>query len=382
VLKPADERELAEAISAGQPLEVVGRGTKRGMGRPVQAADTLDLSHFSGIEIYEPEELILSAGAATPLAEIEAALAAKGQALAFEPPDYSRLLGSAHAGTIGGVLACNLAGSRRIKAGAARDHVLEVKGVTGRGEPLKGGARVVKNVTGYDLPKLMANSWGTLAALTSVAFKVLPAPETEETLVVDGLDDPTAMRSMSAAMQSSCEVSGAAHLPDTKQTVLRLEGIPVSVAYRRDKLQAILGSFGACNVFGETDSRAMWKSIRDVLPLADSFTRAVWKLSVAPSDGAKVLNAIKAKLDARGFYDWAGGLVWLDCPANDDAGASVIRAAAGTGHAMLVRAPDPVRAAVDVFHPQEAALAALAQRVKEAFDPGNILNPGKMAGGR
>ena len=378
MLKPADQKDLIEIIAAGQPLELIGRGTKRAMGRPVQAAETLDLSRFTGVEIYEPDELILAAGAATPLADIERLLAQRGQQLAFEPPDYARLLGSAHAGTIGGALACNLSGPRRLKAGAARDHILEVKGVTGRGDALNGGARVVKNVTGYDLPKLMASSWGTLAALTTITFKVLPAAETEETVVLHGLDDETAMHAMSAAMQSSCEVAGAAHLPHTKQTILRLEGIPVSIAYRREKLLAILKAFGDCSTFAETESRKIWIAIRDVHPLADGFTRAVWKLSVAPMVGAGVLAAIKTQCDARGFYDWAGGLIWLDCPAEGDAGAAIVRAAVGPGHATLVRAPEALRASIDVFHPQAAALAALAARVKDAFDPQHILNPGRM----
>ena len=378
MLKPKSETELIDIIREGRPLEVAGRGTKRAMGCPVQAAETLDLSHFSGIEIYEPEELIFSAGAATPLSVIEAELAKMGQALAFEPPDYSRLLGSAHAGTIGGALACNLSGPRRIKAGAARDHVLEVKGVTGRGDAMIGGARVVKNVTGYDIPKLMANSWGTLAALTSVTFKALPAPETEETLAIEGLDSDTATKAMSAAMQSSCEVSGAAHLPDKRRTLLRLEGIPVSITYRREKLLALLGRFGPCALLPEAQSRAEWKAVRDVLPLADNLVRAVWKISVAPSQGAAVLDKITAKLGARGYLDWAGGLIWLDCAAVGDAGAAIIRAAIGPGHAMIVRAPEAIRATAGVFQPQAPALAALAARVKAAFDPADILNPGRM----
>jgi glycolate oxidase FAD binding subunit len=378
MLKPASQKELIDIIAAGQPLEVIGRGTKRAMGGLVQAAETLDLSRFTGVEIYEPDELILAAGAATPLSEIEAVLATRGQQLAFEPPDYSHLLGAAHGGTIGGALACNLSGPRRIKAGAARDHILEVKGVTGRGDPIIGGARVVKNVTGYDLPKLMANSWGTLAALTTITFKVLPAAETEESVVIEGLDDATAMRAMSAAMQSSCEVSGAAHLPGAKQTILRIEGIAVSVSYRREKLLGLLKPFGSCETLGEAQSRKAWIAIRDVHPLSDNLSRAVWKISVAPMAGAAVFAAIKAKFDARGFYDWAGGLIWLDCPADGDCGAAVIRAAVGPGHAMLARAPDAARAAVGVFHPQPAPLAALAARVKDAFDPDHTLNPGRM----
>ena len=319
--EPRNTPDLCDAIlGAGGPVEIVGTGTKRGIGRPVQAAATVSLARFAGIALYEPDELVLEAGAGTFRQEAEAALAKAGQCFAFEPPDLSRLLGGAHAGTLGGMLACNLSGPRRIKAGAARDHVLGVSGVTGAADMFKAGARVVKNVTGYDLPKLMAGSFGTLAALTSVTFKVLPRAETEETVSLSDLDDAAAVRAMSLAMRSSCEVSGAAHLPQSLTatgravTFLRLEGIPVSIAYRRDKLIGLLREFGAATVMPEADSRARWIAIRVVHALVDSANRAVWRLSVTPSMGAQVLARLP---QARGYYDWAGGLIWLDHPQDD-----------------------------------------------------------------
>lgn len=374
VLKPSTEAELSQAIAdaaaAGRPLELVGMGTKRGLGRPMQTAAALDLSGFTGIELYEPEELILEAAAGTPLAEIEKAVAARGQMLAFEPPG---------GGTIGGMVSCNLSGPRRIRAGAARDHVLGMRGVTGRADIFKAGARVMKNVTGYDMPKLLTGSHGTLAALTSVTIKVLPRPETEETLVLAGLDDETAIRAMSLALQSPCEVSGAAHLPGPSPlTLLRLEGIAPSVAYRRGKLAALLGEFGAAGTMPEKQSKKQWQAIGDVSPLAARPERCRWRISVAPSEAARVTARIAAGIDAHWFYDWGGGLVWLDVPATDDAGAAMVRGAAAPGHATLIRAPDPVRLAVPVFQPQEAALAALSARIKQAFDPAQILNPGRM----
>ncbi|MGQ0485218.1 MAG: glycolate oxidase subunit GlcE [Hyphomicrobiales bacterium] len=374
VLKPATEAELCEAIAdaaaSGRPLELIGTGSKRGFGRPMQTAATLDLSGFSGVQLYEPEELIVEAGAGTPLAEIEKAVAARGQQLAFEPPG---------GGTIGGTISCNLSGPRRIKAGAARDHVLGMRGVTGRGDIFKAGARVMKNVTGYDLPKLLTGSYGTLAALTSVTIKVLPKPETEETLAISGLDEMSAVRAMSLALQSPCEVSGAAHLPGAPpMTLLRLEGIAPSVAYRRDKLASLLKEFGAAGTLPEKQSKKQWRAIRDVSPLAARPGRCLWRISVAPSDGPRVTQKISASADARWFYDWGGGLVWLDVPSTDDAAEAVVRGAVVPGHATLIRAPDPVRAAVPVFQPQETALAALTRRVKQAFDPAQILNPGRM----
>ena len=375
-LKPASEAELAELVQAASgPFEIIGTGTKRGLGRPVQAAQTLDMSDFSDLAVYEPEELILEAGAAARLSDIETLVDGRGQQLAFEPPDLSKLLGSAHSGTLGGMICCNLAGPRRIKAGAARDHILGMRGVSGRGEIFKAGARVVKNVTGYDLPKLMTGSYGTFAALTSITLKVLPKPETEETIVLDGLDDAQAVAAMSLAMQSSCEVSGAAHVPG-EATYLRLEGIAPSVAYRRDALAKLLGR--PIQILAARSSMAKWRGIRDCALLADGFDRHVWRLSVTPSDAAAVIAALKAQLDLRYYFDWAGGLIWLDVPPTDDATSAIIRSALPTGHATLIRAPDHVRATVDVFQPQEAALAALSARVKTSFDSQHLFNPGRM----
>lgn len=376
VIRPESEAELSDAIGAATgPFEVAGTATKRAIGRPVQAAATLDLSGFSDVAVYEPEELILEAGAGARLSKIEALVDAKGQQLAFEPPDLSRLLGTAHSGTLGGMVACNLAGPRRIKAGAARDHILGIRAVSGRGELFKAGARVVKNVTGYDLPKLMCSSYGTLAVMTAVTLKVLPRPETEETIVIDGLDDAAAVAVMSEAMQSQAEVAGAAFIPG-EAVYLRLEGISPSVIARRDGLAKLLGR--PVQILAAASSQARWQAIRDVLPLADGHERHVWRLSVTPSDAPAIVARLKESLDLRYYLDWAGGLVWLDVPPSADASAALIRQAMPSGHATLIRAPEDVRAAVEVFQPQDAALAALSARVKAAFDPGRLLNPGRM----
>lgn len=377
VCQPESEEELAALLrGADQAFAVEGRGSKRALGKPVAAAQTLSLAGFSGIRIYEPEELILEAGAATPLAEIQDVLAARNQHLAFEPLDYSRLLGSSSPGTIGGVLSCNLSGPRRLSAGAARDHVLRVQGVSGNGDAFQAGARVVKNVTGYDLPKLMAGAFGTLACLTSVTFKVLPRAETEETLVVPGDDTGRAVEMMSAAMGSACEVSCAAHVQGVG-TALRLEGIAASVAYRRDRLWQVIGAKGT--FLQERDSRALWARVRDADALPRDEDDVVWKLSVTPSDAPRVLDTIRPKA---ALLDWAGGLIWLTLPSSDDAGATMVRNAITSGHATLMRAPESVRAAVEVFPPQPAALTALSMRVKQAFDARGILNPGRMGRGR
>ena len=379
IIKPATEAELVDCVrSAEGPLEIIGTGTKRGLGRPVQAAHTLDMSGFSDVIIYEPEELILETGAGAKLADIEMLIGAGGQQLAFEPPDFSAVLGSAHSGTIGGLIACNLSGSRRIKAGAARDHILGIRGVTGAGELFKSGARVVKNVTGYDMPKLLTGSYGTLAALTSIILKVLPRPESEETIVLEGLDDTEAVAALSLAMQSSCEVSGAAHIPG-EATYLRLEGIAPSVAYRRDQLAKALGR--PIQVLATRSSMAKWQSIRDATMFADNRSRPLWRLSVTPSDAPGIVKKLRTRTELRCCYDWAGGLLWIELPQSADAGTAMIRGALASGHAMLFRAPDAMRAALDVFQPQAPALAALSARVKVSFDPQHLFNPGRMTRG-
>src|SRR3984957_11478467 len=285
-LKPRDAKEVEQpigwALAEGKTLELIGRGTKRAIGRAAQWDATLDLSGLSGVTLYEPEELVLSAKAGTPLAEIEALVAASRQELAFEPMDYGMLLGGGSgAGTIGGAIAANLSGPRRIKAGAARDHFLGVGAVSGRGETFKSGGRVVKNVTGYDLCKLIAGSWGTLAAMTDVTIKTLPRAETEQTMLVLNLDEVTARKVMAAAMGSYGDVSAAAHLPaaaapriaetaaaQTAMTAFRLEGVAPSVAQRKTVLEKLLSPFGSLGTLGDAPSRAFWRAVRDVIPFA------------------------------------------------------------------------------------------------------------------
>ncbi|HHZ10538.1 MAG TPA: FAD-binding protein [Rhizobiales bacterium] len=382
------------AVSEEAPVEVVGHGTKRGIGRPSQTEHAIDLSRLTGVTLYEPEELVLSARAGTPLAEIEELLAGRGQQLAFEPMDYGRLFGTGPGrGTIGGALAANLSGPRRLKAGAARDHILGVAAVSGRGDAFRAGGRVVKNVTGYDLSKAMAGSWGTLAVVTDVTFKVLPAAETETTVLVRGLNDGDAAAAMALAMGSSAEVSSAAHLPEgvaarvaggalggDPATLLRVEGFGPSVAFRVDMLQGLLKNAGAIEIVAGETSRAIWRDIRDCAPFADGTMRPVWRVSMTPGSAAPFVFALRMEAGADAFYDWQGGLVWLRMEADPEAEAvRRLLKRFGGGHATLVRAEPQWLAAVPVFEPQPTALAALSRRFKEQFDPKGILNPGRMA---
>jgi len=399
-LKPRDVQEVEDAVrwalGNDKALEVAGQGTKRGIGRPSQTDITLDLTGLAGITLYEPAELVLSARSGTPLAEIEALLDKNNQQLAFEPMDYGPLMGGqAGQGTLGGAIAANLSGPRRIKAGAARDHFLGVTCVTGRAETIKSGGRVVKNVTGYDMCKVLAGSWGTLAAMTDITLKVLPKAEAEATVIVEGLDDARACAAMAATMGSSCDVSGAAHMPDhvasyfdglprpVAATALRLEGFGPSVKHRKEMLAALMKPFGPVTLLDEKDSRALWQSVRQVKPFAMNAARErpLWRISTAPSKGFEIAAMITPA--AQMFYDWAGGLLWVAMPFANEADAGSIRAAVKSagGHATLIRAPASVRASVDVFEPQDAALRALNKRVKESFDPKGVLNPGRMWAG-
>lgn len=388
--KPETTAQVVEAIAwaTGEetPVEILGTGTKRGFGRPMGNGNrtighAVDLSGLSGITLYEPEELVLSAWAGTPLAEIEAAVAEKGQMLAFEPPVLSRLYGGA-GGTLGGMIACNLAGPRRIKAGSARDHILGIEAVTGRGELVKSGGRVVKNVTGYDVSKLLTGSFGTLAALTQITIKVLPAPETIETVLLTGLDDAAAIRAMSQAMNSSHEVSAAACLPAAQAmavhggneavTAIRIEGFVPSVAARSAALQELLGPAGPVTTLDGEASKVFWASVRDVEPFVTG-DQALWRLSVTPSQAPAIVADMPG---AAVFYDWGGGLIWCQSDDGDSMRAAI--AAHGGGHATLIRGSEDARRTTDVFEPQPKPLAALSARVKESFDPRHILNPGRM----
>ena len=416
-LAPTDADGLADAVRwavAGEaPLEVIAGGSKQTLGRPVQSAATLSLAAFDGIVDYQPSELVLTAQAATPLATIEAALEAERQMLAFEPADYGPLLRASGGAdlrapggadlrapggaTLGGALACNLSGPRRIKAGAARDHFLGMHAVSGRGERFKAGGRVVKNVTGYDVCKLLAGSYGTLALMHEVTVKVLPAPERTRTVLVFGLEPAAALDALGAALGSAHEVSGAAHMPaeiaarsavsyvagaGAAVSAVRVEGFPASVEARCEALRALLGPFGAVEELHSKNSATLWREIRDVRAFADD-SRPLWRLSVPPASGAAAAARVAEAADVRALFDWGGGLLWLAVDGAPDAGEVPVRAAAMAvgGHATLVRADAPTRAARAVFQPQATGLAALTARIKRAFDPTGVLNPGRMYAG-
>jgi glycolate oxidase FAD binding subunit len=356
---PVSEAELSEIVCGlAEPVCVLGGGT-RGVSVPGAPLSTAALN---GITLYEPGALTMVAQAGTPVAQIEEMLASENQRLAFEPADHRALMGTTGEPTIGGVMAANVSGPRRIAVGAARDFLLGVRFVDGMGQVVKNGGRVMKNVTGYDLVKLMAGAHGTLGVLSEVSFKVLPRPETEATLVLHGLDDGAAVAALARALGSPFEVSAAAHDPSTGATLLRVEGFDASVRYRIQALKDLLG--GDATV--EESSTARWAAWRDVRAFA-GIEGDVWRVSCKPSDAPGLVA--KAGAEAV-MYDWAGGLIWMRMVAGCD-----LRAALGAygGHATLVRGTGQPR-----FEPEAVGVARITAGLRARFDPRGVFNQGLM----
>jgi glycolate oxidase FAD binding subunit len=391
-LQPSSEAEVAlavvEARASGLPLAIEGGGTRRGLGRPSQSAQTLSLAKLTGITLYEPSEMVIGAWAGTPLSEVVAALDAKGQMLAFEPMDHRVLLGSTGEPSMGAVAAANLSGPRRIMSGGCRDSLIGVRFVNGRGEIIKNGGRVMKNVTGLDLVKLQAGAFGTLGILTEVIFKVSPKSAARATVVFEGLADEAGVDVLCAAMGSPFEPTGVAHLPagvgaDVARTVLRIEGLEEQMIYRKAQLSKLFAKHGAPRVIEGDAHDALWASIRDVHFLAEPRSEAVWRISVPPTKGPQFVADVRKKRACRGYYDWSGGLIWLATAETAGAGAvDIQKIAAGVGgHATLVRGSEALRASVPVFQPLDPAIQTLQAGLKRSFDPDGILNPGRMVAG-
>jgi glycolate oxidase FAD binding subunit len=370
MIRPETEADLVEAVrTATGPLRLKGGGT-RSFGQP-DAGQELVLSGLAGVTLYEPGALTLVVRAGTPLAEVEATLAAEGQRLPFEPPDLRALLGTEGVSTIGGVVAANASGPRRMQAGACRDSLIGVRFVDGTGAVIRNGGRVMKNVTGYDLVKLMAGSHGTLGALTEVSFKLLPVPADEATLVFADLPPERAVSLMADAMGSPFEVTGAAHERGVG-TCLRLEGLAASVLYRAEELARRLRRYGSPRRETAAASAALWRSIRDVAAFAGK-PGDVWSVSTRASDAPGLIDRAAAQ-DV--LMDWGGARLWFRTDEGSD-----LRAVLGSfvGHATLVRASPETRARLATFPPEPPAIAALAQGLRARFDPRGILNPGLMA---
>ncbi len=381
------QQHIADAAGSGEPLALEGGGSKRWYGRPVAARETVSLAGFAGVVDYQPQELICIARPGTPLAELERLLEESGQMLAFEPPRWGE------GATLGGTIACNLSGPRRFKAGAARDHLLGFQAITGRGDVIRGGGKVVKNVTGYDLSKLMCGSFGTLGAFTELCVKVVPRPETERTVVVPGLEEPEALALLRAVSRTPHEPSGLACLPagtpmppsllgfaghPTALALVRLEGPERSVAERAAAVGAL--AKGASIQLERIASRGLWRSLRELEPLHVPRGERLWRVSVPPERGHGVLETLRQRGFVRGFYDWGGGLVWAVLSADADSAVHPAARAAG-GHARVLRNGPETRPAAEVFAPLPPAQRRLQEQLKRHFDPAGILNPGRMYAG-
>jgi glycolate oxidase FAD binding subunit len=369
---PGDAIDIVRnCVANDRTLRILGGGTRQSLGRDVSADEDIDVSGLTGITLYEPAELVMSARAGTPLADIEHELASRGQMMAFEPPDFQHILRTSGTPTIGSVFATNASGPRRVVSGAARDHLLGVTIVNGRGDIVRAGGRVMKNVTGLDVTKLICGAHGTLGLMTDVTFKVLPRPTFEETLLLPAQDLADAGTLMTRAMGSPYEVTGAAF--GGRDVMLRLEGFPDSVRYRRGALANLLGRHG--HTVEANESATLWRSVRSLAALDATADAEIWRVSVAPSKAATILAQLPG--DCLTMLDWSGGLIWLATETSFEATLRPAAEKAG-GHATLFRASAARRHAVSPFHPLAAGVRRLTQGLKASLDPAGIFNPGKM----
>ena len=398
-MRPATEKELAEIITTASAsktsLDIAGGGSKRAIGRPSNATTRVSMRVLQGITLYEPNEMVMGARAGTLLSEVQNVLAKGNQMLAFEPMELAGVVGGdARHATIGGVFATNASGPRRLTAGAARDHLMGIRAINGRGEIFKNGGRVMKNVTGYDLCKGLAGSWGTLSVFTEVTFKVMPKPQASTTLVMLGLSDEIAVEVLCSVMGTPYEITGAVHIQKPlavtldhmalrgqgkSVTAFRLETSPKSIIYRREKLMAALKVYGDIYDIDQKSSEQFWDEMTR-LSVFEGSDHPLWRISTAPAKGPKVVAAISRYMPVLAVYDWSGGLIWLDMPVTTDAGAADVRRVIASygGHATMIRADASTRAATDVFQTLEPGVQRLSQKLKATFDPENILNPGRM----
>lgn len=400
ISKITEEQQIADmldwALAGRHGLAIRGGGTKEGIGRPVTAEQTLDLSGLTGVEMYEPAELVMKAKAGTTISDVNALLRQSGQRLAFDPPDYGPLLGrAAEAATLGGIFSANLSGSARIKAGSARDHLLGVQGFTGRAQAFQTGSRVMKNVTGYDLCKLVAGSYGTLAIATSLTFKVLPRPEKTRTVLLYDAPLEMAQPLMTRGLSSVHDVAAATYLPadiaaqcdidyvkgpGKSVLALKIEGPGPSAEFRCAAIREMLQGEGAQEELHGMNSETFWAFVKNISPFVGT-TGTIWKLSIPPANAAKVIADILGKApEARYFLDWGGGLLWIALPEGfEEGGDGVVRGAlSGAGHATLIRGSNDLRQKIAPFQPQPEAIRKITARIKDGFDPENILNPGRM----
>lgn len=369
---------VADALRDDVKLAIVGGGSKEGIGRQI-AARELPVVGLSGVVDYDPAELVLTVKPGTPLVELVSLLEDNGQFFAFDPFDHGPMFGRAPgASTIGGIVASGVSGSRRVSSGAVRDHLLGFRAVSGRAEQFAAGGKVVKNVTGFDLSKVAAQSWGRLFVLTELTLKVTPRPNEHATLLLPALTDRDAIRAMVCAMGSQAEVAAAAHFPaktlnGESATIFRIHGFSPSVAARQAMLEALLADFGRLLALPTSEAEALWRALATLAPLETR--KMLWRINVTPQRACEVVESLGDE-HAAWVFDWAGALVWLA----SDADPTCVRAATERcgGHATLIRAEETVKACTPIFHPQALSIAALEDRVRRAFDPTGVFQTGRF----
>lgn len=388
---PADDREICalirEAAGTGGSFEIIGAGTKRKLGRPVSAAAFLDVSHISGVIDYQPHELVFSAKAGTPLVEIEAMLGARNQMLGFEPCDWAALFGEPTGRqTLAGAIAADVSGPRRVKHGGARDHVIGCRFINGSGELIRAGGPVIKNVTGFDVPKLMCGAFGTLGVLTELTLRVLPRPQRANTFVLRDCTAEAGLAALIRAAHIPVEATGlvymhgealrrfhSANSVSPGQALIRIEGSSAAITEKIEVLKQEFRSFDLV-VLDDVETRILFRRIAD----GAIFDREadLWRLCVPAAAAANAVGTLDPNL---WLADWAGGLIWLQMPATAESAAKLRRITAEFGgHASLFRASAEARREISVFQPETPVRADLTKSVKQAFDPQHLFNPGRM----
>ena len=397
ILKPTNEKEISEIIKEcykkNIPLEILGLGTKRSIGRNFQFEKTLDLSNYSGIIDYKPEELYIKVKSGTPIKDIKNELEKNNQHLAFEPVDFGFLFsGKKDEGTIGGVMSCNFAGPRRFKAGSIRDHILGFKGINGRGEIIKSGGTVVKNVTGYDLSKILSGAFGTLAVLSEITIKVLPKPESNKTLFINNPHLKKGLEYLHLSLSSSSDPSGAVFYPEIFRsfftfndltfsgpiTAIRMEGSTLSIDHRIKKLtDEIKVTNSETNVLSQDQSDIFWEDTRN-LKVFSKLKENLIRIVIPASEAFETLNRLK-DFDAKYFVDWGGSLIWLQLDSINTKILKDIKTIVRTasGYLTIIKIEENLKASIDVFT-VDPVKHEISEKIKKSFDPKMILNPGKM----
>lgn len=400
IFKPNSENEISEFVKfcnqKNIPIEIKGSGSKSNIGRNFQSEKTIDLSGYSGIIKYEPEELYIKVKSGTPINEISRELEKHNQQLAFEPTDFGYIFnGKSNPGTIGGTMACNFSGPRRFKSGSVRDHVLGVKIITGRGDSVKSGGTVVKNVTGYDLSKIITGSYGTLAVISEISIKVLPKPPSIKSLIIHNAQLKKSLDYLNIALSSSSDISGAVFYPEYFNekfklndlvnkgplTALRVEGVSSSIDDRVQKLIDELGLLrDEINFLNDEQSRIFWSNTRDLKVFSNTDKNLI-RIVTPPSETLNIINSLK-KISSRYFIDWGGNLIWMEI---EKINASIIKdinimTDKANGYFTIIKLDDSLKAGLDVFKIDPIKFK-ISEKIKKSFDPKRILNPGKMYSG-